>query len=708
MTGRRLRLARKGFYLLCTSALCAEATLVTPAFSQDDQSTLTLDQITVTSRTREENLQDVPIQITALSAGDIEDAGIGSTQDFIDLVPNVTLDDSFTYLNTFVVVRGVTQINNADAPIAIVIDGVPQNNQKQFKMNLFDVERIEVLKGPQGALYGRNAIGGAINIVTRQPTNDFEGFVAGSFGKGTAIDVWGGVSGPLVEDKVLFRIAGLYKESDGLIDNAFSGADVDFIDHDYSIRGRAQIIASDVLVLDFRAMFNDFEAGAIYDTAVFSGDPNDFQEPTVNFPGETFGDIVELTFKFDWETDFATLTGITGYTNLDEAYRGDLDFSNPVDDPGGFLGFGFQAAQGQDLFVELISQELRLVSPDDQRLRWIVGGYYIHTDRKLRTRAFFDLDNTAGQIDDPALRLVDLNEDNDNAAWAIFGQAEVDITDALSAAVALRYDRDRREQMDLNSGLIREASFDSVQPKITLTYRADDDRLIYASWGTGFRSGGFNAPGIPIFADETLDTFEAGVKTRWADGRLVVNGAFFYSFVDDFQFFFVDAATASQVISNIDEVEIFGFELEFQALLAEGFEVFGALGTTDSEITASSLFPGSVGNKTPKTTDYTLNLGFQYRRELANGVAGFLRVDYEHRGNKAWQIDNDDIQKELDFVNLRVGVEGERWGLYFWGRNLTDEQFYTDFNPMQFSGLDVDLAFLGPPRSFGAEGRFRF
>src|SRR5690606_25154989 len=122
------------------------------------------------------------IQVTAFTAQTIQDAGIQTTQDFVDLVPNMSLDDSYTYLNTFVVVRGVTQINNADAPVAIVIDGVPQNNQKQFKMNLFDVERIEVLKGPQGALYGRNAIGGAVNIVTRQPSNELEGFAEASYG----------------------------------------------------------------------------------------------------------------------------------------------------------------------------------------------------------------------------------------------------------------------------------------------------------------------------------------------------------------------------------------------------------------------------------------------------------------------------------------------------------------------------------------------
>ena len=699
--------------LLGGTALTLLFGLVGPSVSsvhaQPADRSVFMEEMVVTARKREENIQDVPIQVTAFSAQAILDAGVSTTQDFVDLVPNMTLDDSFTYLNTFAVVRGVTQINNSDAPVAIVVDGVPQNNQKQFKQNLFDIERIEVLKGPQGALYGRNAIGGAVNIVTRQPTNSYEGFLGASYGNGDAIDVWGGVSGPIVRDKVLFRLAGSFKTDNGRIDNTFLDEKVDFIDHDYSIRGKLMALPTDWLTLDFRAMYNDFEAGAIYDTAVFSGDPNDFQEPTFDLPGETFGDILEITFKFDADLEFATLTGITGYTDLEEDYRGDLDFTNRIDNPGGFLGFLGPAGQGQNLDVELLSQELRLVSPDDQRLRWMFGAYYIHTDRELLTRGFVDLDGTPEQFDNPALVFLELSEDNDNDAWAIFGQIDVDVTDRLILTGALRYDRNRREQLDLDSGLVRIATFDSVQPKVTRSYHLDDEKLVYASYGRGFRSGGFNAPTIPIFRDETLDNVEAGFKSQWWDGRAIVNGAFYYSFVDDFQFFFVDAAAgAAQVISNIDQVEIFGVELEVQALVAEGLQVAAAIGTTDTEIKANTPFPTSVGNKTPRTTEWTFNLSGQYRRPITQSLAGFARVDYEHRGDRFWQVDNADVQEPLNLLNFRVGIEGEKWGLYAWGKNITDERYFTDFAPTEFTGLTVDLGFLAQPRRYGVEGLVRF
>jgi len=169
------------FFSLATAATLS---MGAPAALTQSRDGLRLEEVVVTAQRREQSLQDVPIQVAAFSGQAIQDAGISTTEDFINLVPNVGLDDSFTYLNTFVTVRGVAQINNADSPVAIVIDGVPQNNQKQFKMNLFDVERIEVLKGPQGALYGRNAIGGAINIITRAPGEELNAFGQVRYGEG--------------------------------------------------------------------------------------------------------------------------------------------------------------------------------------------------------------------------------------------------------------------------------------------------------------------------------------------------------------------------------------------------------------------------------------------------------------------------------------------------------------------------------------------
>lgn len=692
-------------FLMATTAGALLATSGVMALAADDD--LVLDEIVVTSQRRAEKLQDVPISVTAFSATQIEAAGITNTQDFINLTPNVSLDDSFTYANTFIVVRGVTQINNADSPVAVIVDGVAQNNQKQLKMNLFDVERIEVLKGPQGALYGRNAIGGAINIVTKQPSNDMEGFARADYGRGDTVELTGGVSGPIVKDKLLFRLAGFYKQSDGNIKNSFTGKNVDFIDHDYTLRGKMLFMVSENVTIDVRASYTNFQAGSIYDSLVDSGNANDIQLPREDFEGVTNGKNTELTLKLDAELGFATLTAISGYTDLKESYRGDLDFGNPVDDPGGFLGFLGPVGQGQNLDVQLLSQEVRLTSPDDQALRWIVGGYFLSTDRSLLTRAFFDVDHTGGQFE-TGVRLVELNEDNNNTAWALFGQFDFDVTSQLTLSGALRYDEDQRDQDDLVGGGNRKKTFNSLQPKVTLTYKATQDALIYTTYSTGFRSGGFNAPGLGTFNDETIDNYEAGFKSSWFDKRLVLNGAAFFSQSHDFQFFFVDAARAAQVISNIDKVNIKGVDFDFRALAAPGLQFYGGLGVTDTNIKKDTARPQDIGNKTPKNTSWNLNLGTQYDFPIVNAIGGFVRVDYEHRGKKYWQTDNLAVQKPVDLLDARVGIQTDRWSLTLWGRNLTNERYYADLNAPAFSGLPTTIAFLAPPRTYGVEGRIRF
>lgn len=690
--------------------------LAAPASAQDvssqeggDTAGQGIADIVVTAQRRNERLQDVPIQVAAFSSETIENAGISSSQDFVSLVPNITLDESFTYLNSFIVVRGVTEINNADSPVAVIVDGVPQNSQKQFRMNLFDVERIEVLKGPQGGLYGRNAIGGAINVVTRAPSDHFEGSLAASYGRGDAINLTGVVSAPVGESAGL-RLSGNYITDNGRITNSFTGKKVDFVDHDWEVRGRFTAELSPNLKMDIRSAYRDFRAGGIYDSTVFSGRANDYQMPSENIEGLTFGHIFDVSGKLDLDLDFATLTSITGYTELTENFRGDLDFSNPVTKPGGFLGLGIQVGQGQNLGVKLTSQELRLTSNGSGPFRWILGGYYLNTRRDLLTRAFADLDGSRAQFDDPALTMLQLDESNDNNAYAVYGNVDFDLTDSLTLSGALRYDRDDRRQRDVLSGAVRTASFSSVQPKVTLTYRFSPDQLVYATYSTGFRSGGFNAPtvAIPIYRPERLRNYEAGFKTSWLNRRFILNGAIYRATDRDFQFFYLEAASASQVISNIERVSIWGVELEAQARVARGLQFFAGLGTTDTNIERNSALPATVGNHTPKSTSWSLNAGFQYETPLTDDFNLLLRADYAHKDRKYWQIDNLDVQRPIDLVNARVAIKSDRWEFHFEGRNIFGEKYYSDFNPTAFSGLDTALGFRAQPTTWEVGAKVKF
>src|SRR6266403_3115419 len=231
----------------------AAAIGTTPAIAQE-----TLDEVVVTAQKRTERLQDVPIQVDVFSAQAVSDAGIKNTQDFITYVPNMTFDRADTYRNSFVVVRGLAQVTNADPPIAVVVDGVPQVDQKQFNMRLFDLDQIEVLKGPQGTLYGRDAIGGAVIINTRRPSQQFSGYAGVTAGNGESIDTTAGLSGPLGSDKVLFRLSVDYFRQGGLIDNAYLSDKSDFVHYDDTIRGRVTFLVSDAWTIDVRGQFGNF------------------------------------------------------------------------------------------------------------------------------------------------------------------------------------------------------------------------------------------------------------------------------------------------------------------------------------------------------------------------------------------------------------------------------------------------------------------
>lgn len=675
-----------------------------------------LEEVVVVAQKRPEEIQKVPAQIVAFSGEQLEAANVKSTQDVLNLVANVNLAHSYTYLNSFVTIRGISEINNADPPMLVVVDGVPQNNQKQLLMDLFDVQQVEVLMGPQGGLYGRNAIGGALIINTQTPTNDLRALVDASYGNGASYQTTASISGALIPDKLLIGIDGNVHGSGGLIDNTYLHTDIDAVNHDDTGRVRLLAYPTDWLTLDLRGDYNDFKAGAIWDSVVFSADPSDIESPVSDFRGVTTGHVGDAAFKFDANLGFATLTGITGYTSLVEDNRGSLDFTNPIINPGGLFGLFGPVGQGQNLNTTITSQELRLVSSGAQSFRWVLGGYYVSERRDLSTRAFLEVPVGSDQFDNPALTIINRDERDYDSSWAVYGQADYDVTQHLTLTGALRYDSDRIEQTnEVNPGLGVKVSAreSSPQPKATLTYHLDPNSLAYLTYSTGFRAGGFNSPNIAqpyseYFNPEKVDNYEAGFKSRWFDQRLIVNGAFYYMSDKDFQFFFVNAADGSQIIQNLDRVHIRGVELSAQALVAPGLEMFGGLGTTRTNIVESSEFPNAVGNKTPKTIPWSVKVGFQYDRSLPGGVNGTARMDYVHNDRQYWQIDNLDVQKSLDLVNARVGIEFTKWGLYVWSKNLTNEHYYEDYNSSKFSGLPYDIGSLAEPRTYGVEVRAHY
>jgi iron complex outermembrane receptor protein len=697
--------------------------------------------ILVTGLRRTDALQDTPAAITAFSAQAIEDARIVRPADFVNLTPNVTLVETQNAGNAFIVIRGITQARNSEPSVAVVVDGVQQVNAAQFNQDLFDIEQIEVLKGPQGGLYGRNAIGGAIIINTRKPTDEFEGRVTAGADNGFGYFVRGGISGP-VTDGIGFRVSGSFHDTEGYIRNTFLGEDADPYQN-LAMRGNLLFDPGGGWEVDLRGSFDRLRTQALYFNIVT--DVNDTSLPVrVNNAGQNDRDMLNAAAKVSYEGEAFTVTSITSYDTLEEILTGDaFDFRpieesflyRPADSPFGFgLGLGIDQNQSQFLDVEAISQELRIQSPDNNKLFWMIGGYLIGTDRYISTGNM--LDTGAGVF--PVYRVPSTNPANpqttfladaqENFAWAAFANLGYEFTDQLRIDASLRYDRDRRENTTLTptaflpviggvrqgtTGEVREVTFDAWQPKITLTWRPSEDLTLYGGWSRGFRSGGFNQTGVrgeaiaagivgvgDIFEAETAETFELGFKSSLLDGILTFNGAAYRTKSENSYFFVFLQASSTQNLGNVPEARIEGFELEATLNPTRDLQINAAWGLTFSEI-RDFPDPAVIGNEAPLISRSTINLGAQWTPAIGSGLDALLRVDYRRTGRTWWDVQNSTVRDPVDLVDLRAGVEGESWGLFGFAKNAFDATYNAEFSPGGF-------VFKARPRVYGLEAMMRF
>jgi iron complex outermembrane recepter protein len=720
----------------------AFAPLVTPQVGAQTQSADQLEEIVVTARKRNEALLDVPVAVNAFSEEDIESAGIVRPQDFIALTPNMTMVQTQNQGTSFIVVRGISQARNSEPSVAVLIDGVLMANPSQFNQELFDIESIEVLKGPQGALYGRNAIGGAVIIRTKEPGDEIAGKVMAGYDSGPGYTVRTGVGGPIGgSDTWKFQASASYLDTDGYIDNPFLGEEADpFKD----VSGRLKLLwePSDTMSADLRLSVSRVDTQALYFNITES--VNDTSLPVrVNNRGVNERDMESVSLKLDFDVGGGTFTSITGFDQLEELLTGDQFNFLPIPESV-LVSIGFpDQAQHQWLDVEAVSQEVRYTSPSEERMRWIVGAYFIATDRFISTGNVFDFGS--GVV--PAVKRTPLApfapqftflaDSQDNQAWAMFGELSYDISDRLEASVALRYDRDERENTTETPqafipaplvgiafpGQVREEEWDDLQPKVTLRFKPSDDVSTYVGYSRGFRSGGFNQTGVAtagiagvgdIFDQETADTIEAGVKAQFMDRRVTTSASLYHTTAKGTYFFVFDPNTSTQNLGNLDEVEYQGLELELQARVADGFDLYVRGGLTDSEIKESRRAPTDVGNQAPLVSEYTLNLGAQLRRPFSSGggLSFFIRPDVQIIGDTYWYPDNFTVRDPVELVNLRAGLETDNWSLVAWSKNLTDEEYNAEWSPgpMFFPnpGYTNNFVFKAMPQVWGVDFTYRF
>lgn len=711
-----------------------------------------VEEVVVTARMRSETLQNAPVAVTAFSAQKLSDARVQGVADFINLTPNVSIVQSQSAGTSFITIRGISQVRNGESPVAVVVDGVQQVTSRQFTQDLFDVQQIEVLRGPQGALYGRDAIGGAILITTKQPTNYFSGTGEASIGNGEDYRIETAVSGPIIKDKLQFRLTGVFHDFGGLIKDNFIDQTVDAT-KERAARLRLMAYPTDRLTVDFRAGVDyTLGAGGYFNYQPAKLDPNsrggcmlDLSDPfggpapnadsvkrTVcpNNRGYNYRDIEDTSLKLDYRLDHATITNILAAAHIGE----ELDVDQfPYTGSRNVLGTDGTQTQWEN--TSAWSDELRVTSRSDQRFRWMIGAYYLSTRRYISTTTGFDeglgilpvhRSLNGPETINPTLSF--MADDNKNESYALFGNIDYDITSRLQGSMAYRYDwqklNDYVEPINttaLPAGCTaattascnQHRDFSQGQPKFTLNYKVNSNLNLFTDWGIGFRTGQFNQSGaaeaasLPglydIVRPEVAKTFEAGVKSQWLDNRLRVNATFFNTQdKNPFYFLFVGSIGA-QVLVNIDQVHLIGGELEAQATPLPGLDVFANYGFTHSSIDKYSFNPADQGRWAPYIPLDSWQIGAQYRRPITDSLGLFTRFDVEHHGKQYWDPENDTARSAFELVNLRAGIENARqhWSVVAYVKNLGDKAYNAEF---------VQGGFVVPaePRQFGVDFRRDF
>lgn len=816
------------------------------AFAQATDESAEGEEIIVTARRQSERLVDVPASVSVIDADALAKTGAVNAQDFAQLTPGVTIVTGTAEAgDTQINIRGINGARDAESSVALVVDGILKTNTAQLNQTQGTLRQIEILKGPQGAIYGRNAAAGAIVVSTVKPGDTLEGAVKFSYANEKTIEGSAYIASPL-GDNAGFVLSGNYRTTDGFYRNLFLDRKVVDDQEVYSIDGRFMAQLSDATELDVKARYSKLSGASINFNSVFHIEA---------FGGAFFEDVdahelryysnirptndqrtIDFSAKIDHDFGSTRLTAWALYSDVKQNLTADgtsADFAryispalgapaNPTNlavqnqcfattagltgfpvNPPGFIGqvpvpFIFAPATGSTFGAyspttcdgtqlqirnqKDISGEIRLASNGDSPLNWQLGVYGLHIDRTVGVSLGADLgQGVSGALynapgsSNPTSQLFHDNFKTD--VYAAFGSVDYKMSDMFKAGVALRYDVEDRKTSNLvpnvsdpitgakiNPGLPatgaiadKSASFKQLEPKVTLSFTPNSSTNIYANWGIGFKSGGFNNTGssalvnanfnIPAigagvtindqFRKERSSSFEAGIKGSLFDNRVTFDLAGYYTKITDMQFFefFVGSFGLLRVVSNIDKVDVKGVEFNTSAKIVDGWKIFGSVNLTDSEIKKNTSRPYTVGNKSPYTADYTINLGSQIDAPLSSDIDLVMRADYRITGPTWFHTVQDQTRSTIfsqllpisalalpgfvgnanysvakrnafGVLNMRFGLEGENWNLTAFADNMLDRKYINEAIPaIEFGGSFISP---GARRLIGVEVGYKF
>lgn len=711
-------------HLLLAAVSIVAATSPHDALAQNASATAAdegLETITVTAQRRAQNSQDVPISLIAVDGDTLAMSGVATLDTLQRYAPGLTISTVGSGFVSYTYVRGAgtNQIDaGSDPSVAYFIDEVYIGGTAGLQFDLLDVERVEVLKGPQGTLFGRNAAAGAISIVTRRPARDLDASFDLSGGDYGFVTARGSVTGALNESGALRgRMSAGYRSRNGYTRNLAGGSRPGRQD---VLTGRAQLEwvgseASFLLTADGLRARNGM-TGQFISSAATSGLIN--AAAGANLPaGETFyrrnydvngfehQDLVTLTGRLEWSTPIGALTSITAYRN--NRFERDQDQDGTI-----FDSYRLISLEKSETF----SQELRLASDDEgAAVQWLLGLYYYHGDVSSNfaadTGPYFPLAIAANRIGRDISRI-------STDSYAAFGQLGWNITDQFNITLGGRYTEDRKENVRSVQGFLAPAPFlaspqarwSAFTPSATLNFHITPDILAYASYRQGFKSGGFQTllPGTAAIANtpfepEEVDAYEIGLKSNWWGNRLIANLAVFRSDITNQQILRI-TGTAAQTIDNAGRTRTTGIDVSLAARPVPGLRLRADI--THQHARFLRYLNGAVsyaGNTQLRSPDFTGSFSGDYDFDLGNAGQLTLRGEYSYSSKLFFDAANTQLpglfQDSYGIGNTFLTYRPQRgkWEVSAWVKNIGDTKYYRNVAVAGVTGL----AAPGDPRTFG-------
>jgi iron complex outermembrane recepter protein len=739
-------------------SLMALAVFGAPALAQstDDEAVARLGTVTVTAQRVEEDLQEVPISITTLSDEKLDTLkASGADVRFLSArVPSVIAESSFGRAFPRFYIRGIGNTDfdlNASQPVSLVYDDVPYESPILKGFPVFDLEQIEVLRGPQGTLFGRNTPGGIIKFDSRKPQNEYEGYVRASYGNYNTRDVEGAVNVPVIDDVLAVRVSGLYQERDPYVDNAFTGQK-DRYEGFKELAGRAQVLftpeGSDfTALLNLHARSNDGDARLFRANIIDAGKKGlgaGFDRDTVYFDGQNFltQDTSGVTLRLDKSlTDSVDVTYIFGRETASIESRGDIDggfgaaFLGAGNFGPGFIPFPSESS-GAVNDLDQTTHEIRFAFDNGGAVRAQAGVFKFDEDVFITSRSFDSL--SPGQPENGrAIRA------GTTDSLGIFASLSYDVSDKLTLSGGARWTDEEKDftverfTSPIGGGALGPidgtTSDDDISWDVSATYDVSDDLNVYARIARGFR--GPSTQGRLVFGDdvstadsETVQSYEAGAKSELFDGRLRLNTNLFYYELKGQQLTIVGGINNTVALFNGDKGEGYGFEIDAEAIPVDNLLVTAGLSYNKTEIKDDVLLaPGCgggctvldppvfngptllgyniSGNSFPNAPEWIANMTARYAIPVMGGeYYGF--TDWAYKGETNFFLyDSIEFGQEGYWEGgLKFGYKSDRgYDASIFVRNLLDEEALE--GAIDFNNL---TGFVNEPRTYGIQLRWDF